>query len=434
MTYTYDEVLKASMEYLKDETKAKAFVDSYALKNEKGEYLELSPLDMEKRSGENIVHGILIDKSRDSLFDEHGLIRLKDSYMKEDETSPQERYAFVSKNFSTDAFHAQRLYEYSSKHWLSYSTPILSFGRSNRGLNISCYLSMIPDTSEGLVNTLSEVNNLSMLGGGVGIHVKIRGADEKSVGVMPHLKTYDASSLAYRQGKTRRGSYAAFLDISHPDIIQFIEMRKATGDQNMKALNLHHGVNISDEFMQIIEKCMLDDTYDDTWELKNPHNNKVVDKISAKYLWEKLLDLRMHTGEPYFIFIDHANKQLPDWLKKEQLQIHGSNLCVEGDTKITISISGKEELIKISDFATKWLFGYYVDKQVLVKSFSEDTKNIVWSVVEAAAETGKCSELMEIETESGKIVRCTPEHKILTKNRGWIEAQHLLEDDELFDF
>lgn len=272
---------------------------------------------------------IKIDPSRDSLFDELGLMRLRESYMRDDETSPQERFAYVSQAFGSDAQHAQRLYDYSSKHWLSYSTPILSFGRSKRGLPISCFLSYLDDSAEGLVDTLSEVNWLSMLGGGVGIHVDIRSVDEKSVGVMPHLKVYDASCLAYRQGRTRRGSYAAFLDISHPDIIQFMEMRKPTGDQNMRTLNLHHGVNLSDKFMNLIEQSMKDPDFDDTWELINPNNGEVVDKVSARDLWQRLLEIRMQTGEPYFIFIDTANKALPSWLKDTDLKIHGSNLCTE---------------------------------------------------------------------------------------------------------
>ena len=143
--------------------------------------------------------GILIDYDRDQLFDSLGLQRLKESYMKEEETSPQERFAFVSKTFGTDKEHAQRLYEYSSKHWLSYSTPILSYGRSKKGMPISCFLNYINDTAEGLVENLSETNWLSMLGGGVGIGFGIRSSDDKSTGVMPHLKTYDASCLAYRQ-------------------------------------------------------------------------------------------------------------------------------------------------------------------------------------------------------------------------------------------
>ena len=275
------------------------------------------------------VHGINVDYSRDSLFDELGKIRLKESYMKDDEVSPQERFAFVSSTFGSNPEHAQRLYEYSSKHWLSYSTPILSFGRSKRGLPISCFLNYIEDTAEGLVDNLSETNWLSMLGGGVGIGFGIRSTDDKSTGVMPHLKMYDASSLAYRQGRTRRGSYAAYLDISHPDIISFLEMRKPTGDQNMRCLNLHHGINIPDAFMQLIEKSMLDPNFDDSWNLVDPHSNEIRESVSAKELWQRILEMRMTTGEPYLHFIDESNRKLPQWLKDKGLKVHQSNLCSE---------------------------------------------------------------------------------------------------------
>lgn len=273
--------------------------------------------------------GVSVDYSRDNLFDVLGIKRLQESYMKEDESSPQQRFAFVSKQFATDEKHAQRLYDYSSRHWLSYSTPILSFGRSARGLPISCFLPYLHDSSAGLVDTLSEVNWLSMLGGGVGIGVGIRSADDKSVGVLPHLRTYDASSLAYRQGRTRRGSYAAYLDISHPDIHIFLEMRKPTGDPNMRAPNLHHGINIPDTFMQIIENCMKDPNANDDWELKDPHNGEVREVVSAKELWQKIIDLRMHTGEPYLHFIDTSNRMMPQFQKDLGLSIKQSNLCSE---------------------------------------------------------------------------------------------------------
>jgi ribonucleoside-diphosphate reductase alpha chain len=272
---------------------------------------------------------IEIDLSRDSLFDKLGIQRLQESYMKDDETSPQHRFAFVSKTFGSNPEHAQRLYEYASKHWLSYATPILSFGRSKRGMPISCFLNFIDDTAEGLVENLSETNWLSMLGGGVGIGFGIRAADDKSTGVMPHLRTYDASSMAYRQGRTRRGSYAAYLDISHPDVGLFLEMRKPTGDPNMRALNLHHGINITDDFMQIIERCMADDDTDDSWNLTDPKSGEIRDTVSAKELWQKILELRMMTGEPYIHFIDASNRALPDFQKALGLKIHQSNLCSE---------------------------------------------------------------------------------------------------------
>ena len=273
--------------------------------------------------------GIKIDLERDKLFDELGIKRLQESYMREDEISPQHRFAFVSKSFGSNPEHAQRLYEYSSQHWLSYSTPILSFGRSKRGMPISCFLNFIEDTAEGLVDNLSETNWLSMLGGGVGIGFGIRSADDKSTGVMPHLKIYDASSLAYRQGRTRRGSYAAYLDISHPDIVPFLEMRKPTGDQNVRCLNLHHGINITDDFMEIIEKCMLDPDVNDDWKLVDPNSGEVREVVSAKHLWQQIIEYRMHTGEPYVHFIDTSNRMLPQFLKDKGLKVHQSNLCSE---------------------------------------------------------------------------------------------------------
>jgi ribonucleoside-diphosphate reductase alpha chain len=168
-----------------------------------------------------------------------------------------------------------------------------------------------------------------MLGGGVGIGFGIRSADDKSTGVMPHLKIYDASSLAYRQGRTRRGSYAAYLNISHPDIISFLEMRKPTGDPNVRCLNLHHGINITDDFMHIIETCMLDPEAKDDWELKDPHSGEVREVVSAKELWQKILELRMMTGEPYIHYIDTSNREMPQFLKDKGLKIHQSNLCSE---------------------------------------------------------------------------------------------------------
>jgi len=278
---------------------------------------------------QDIMHGIKVDYSRDSLFDELGIKRLKESYMKEDELSPQERFAYVSKAFGSNQEHSQRLYEYSSKHWLSYSTPILSYGRSKRGLPISCFLPYLHDSAEGLVDCLAEVNWLSMLGGGVGIGLGIRSADDKSTGVMPHLRTYDASSLAYRQGRTRRGSYAAYLDISHPDVLMFLEIRKPTGDQNMRCLNLHHGINITDDFMKLVEASMLDPHADDTWELKDPASGIVRDTIPARELWQKILETRMLTGEPYIHFIDTSNRAMPQFQKDLGLSIKQSNLCSE---------------------------------------------------------------------------------------------------------
>jgi len=326
------------------------------------------------------VHGIKVDYSRDSLFDELGMIRLRESYMADGEVSPQERFAFVSKSFATDKFHAQRLYEYSSKHWLSYATPILSFGRSKRGLPISCFLNFIEDTAEGLVENLSETNWLSMLGGGVGIGFGIRSADDKSTGVMPHLKMYDASSLAYRQGRTRRGSYAAYLDISHPDILMFLEMRKPTGDQNMRCLNLHHGVNIPDAFMEIIENCMKDPSADDSWELKDPHSGEVREVVSAKELWQKLLELRITTGEPYLHFIDESNRKMPQWLKDKGLKIHQSNLCSE----IILPTNEKRTAVCCLSSLNLEYYDDWKDDKLFLKDVAEMLDNVLQYFIDTA--------------------------------------------------
>lgn len=210
----------------------------------------------------------------------------------------------------------------------------------------NCFLVNVPDSKEGLVDSLSETNWLSMLGGGVGVYYGIRGADEKSVGVIPHLKVYDYSSLAYKQGTTRRGSYAAYLDISHPDIIDFLDIRKETGDQNRRCLNLHHGVNIPDSFMQIIERCMLNGEEDDSWELKDPATGKVHEVVSAKYLWTTLLELRAGAGrgEPYIHFIDNVNNQVKDYLKKHGYVVRQSNLCLTGDTIVDVMTESGEKV------------------------------------------------------------------------------------------
>lgn len=326
---------------------------------------------------------VTIDPRRDELFDELGRIRLRESYMRPEETSPQERFASVAETFASNPEHAQRIYDYASRHWLSFSTPILSFGRSKKGLPISCFLAYMADSAEGLVDTLSEVNWLSMLGGGVGIHVGIRSADEKSVGVMPHLKVYDAACLAYRQGSTRRGSYAAFLDIDHPDIIPFIEMRKPTGDQNLKALNLHHGVNLSDAFMAKVEASMRDADADDSWELKDPATGRVTEVVSARDLWQRILEMRMHTGEPYLVFTDTANRALPSWLKAQGLAIHGSNLC----TEIFLPTSADRTAVCCLSSVNLEYFDEWKNDQNFIPDAMEFLDNVLQYFIEHAPET-----------------------------------------------
>ena len=290
----------------------------------------------------------------------------------------------------------------------------------------NCYLSYIHDSKEGLVDALYETNWLSMLGGGIGIGVDIRSADELSVGILPHLKVYDASTLAYKQG-TRRGSFATYLNIDHPDIEMFIELRKETGDPRRRTPNLHHGVNITDDFMQIIEKCMIDPNYDDTWILKDP-NGKIRGKTSAKLLWQKLLETRMEKGEPYFHFIDTANRALPKWLKDLDLKITQSNLCVSGDTIITILVENENiKDIKINEL------GNYLNKS-LIKVYSYDIKEdkLEFKPITNFAMTNEKAKVMKITLENANFIICTPEHKIYTINRGYVLAKELLENDKLF--
>jgi ribonucleoside-diphosphate reductase alpha chain len=245
---------------------------------------------------------------------------------------------------------------------------------------ISCFLNYIEDTAEGLVDNLSETNWLSMLGGGVGVGFGIRAADDKSTGVLPHLKMYDASSLAYRQGRTRRGSYAAYLDISHPDIIPFLEMRKPTGDPNQRCLNLHHGINITDDFMDLIEKSMLDPEVDDSWILKDPHSGEVREVVSAKMLWQMILELRMHTGEPYLHFIDTSNRELPQWLKDKGLKVHQSNLCSE------IILPTNEQRTAVCCLSSLNLENYdeWKDNKLFLKDVAEMLDNVLTFFIDNA--------------------------------------------------
>jgi ribonucleoside-diphosphate reductase alpha chain len=287
---------------------------------------------------ESIVHGIKVDYSRDALFSESGLSRLKEGYLNDGESSPQERFAYVSSTFASNPEHAQRLYEYSSQMWLSYATPILSYGKTKRSLPISCFASRLGDSMRSILDTSSETRMLAVVGGGVGLHVGLRPGDKKSSGIIPHLKTYDIDTLAFKQGTTRRGATAAYLDIHHPEIIDFLEMRKPTGgDPNRKCLNLHHGVNLTDDFMSRVEKLSLHSdemTKEereelDRFPLVNPHTGETVETASVKELWERILTLRMETGEPYLWFIDTVNRALPEFQKAKGLKNNGSNLCSE---------------------------------------------------------------------------------------------------------
>ena len=279
----------------------------------------------------------MIDYDRDELLTDFGKTTLKDRYLLPEETSPQDGFMRAAKAFSDNDEMAERIYNYASKLWFMYSTPILSNGGTNRGMPISCFLNYVGDSREGLTGHYTENAWLASIGGGIGGywgHVRSDGVSTSggsaSSGSIPFLHVVDSEILAFSQGKTRRGSYAAYMDMSHPEIIEFLEMRKPSGgDIHRKCLNLHHAINISDEFMQLIEKCIAEPTYDDSWNLIDPHTKKVIRTVSARELWQKLLETRVATGEPYVSFIDTINDALPETQKKLGLKVHHSNLCTE---------------------------------------------------------------------------------------------------------
>jgi ribonucleoside-diphosphate reductase alpha chain len=279
----------------------------------------------------------MINYERDELLTDFGKTTLKDRYLLPNENSPQDGFMRAAKAFSDNDEMAQRIYDYASKLWFMYSTPILSNGGANRGMPISCFLNYVGDSREGLTGHYTENAWLASIGGGIGGywgHVRSDGTStsggSQSSGSIPFLHVVDSEILAFSQGKTRRGSYAAYMDMSHPEIMEFLEMRKPSGgDIHRKCLNLHHAINISDDFMHLVEKCVAEPTYDDSWNLIDPHTKEVVRTVSARELWQKLLENRVATGEPYVSFIDTINEALPETQKKLGLKVHHSNLCTE---------------------------------------------------------------------------------------------------------
>ena len=273
---------------------------------------------------------INIDYSRDELLTDSGKTILKDRYLLPTEASPQDGFARAAKTFADDQAHAQRLYDYASKLWFMFSTPVLSNGGTTRGLPISCFLNYVDDSREGLADHYTENIWLSSMGGGIGGYwgnVRSQGMatsiGNKTTGVIPFMHVVDSQMTAFHQGATRRGSYASYMDVSHPEIVEFIEMRKPTGgDIHRKNLNLHHGINVTDAFMEAVQKG-------EAWNLVDPHTKQVIKTIDARTLWIKILETRIATGEPYISFIDTVNAALPESQKKLGLKFNHSNLCSE---------------------------------------------------------------------------------------------------------
>ena len=326
---------------------------------------------------------INIDYRKDKLLTEFSLKTLEDRYLVGDEKSPQEGFARAAQAFADDDAHAQRLYDYASNLWFMFATPVLSNGGTQRGLPISCFLNYVDDSREGITGHYTENAYLSSFGGGIGgswSDVRAQGTrtskGSESTGVMPFVKVVDSEMLAFSQGVTRRGSYAAYLHMSHPEVEEFLDMRKPTGgDTNRKCLNLHHGVVIPDKFMEIIHKATKEPGFDDSWELIDPQSGEVKKVVSARTLWVKLLQNRMETGEPYLMFEDAVNADLPQFQKNKGLRVHHSNLCSE------ITLATNDERTAVCCLSSVNL--EYYDEWKKVPAFIPDLIRMLDNVLES---------------------------------------------------
>jgi len=275
-----------------------------------------------------VVKEVVVDHSRDALLTDFGKTTMEDRYLLPGE-SFQDMFARVATAYGDDAEHAQRLYDYISKLWFMPATPVLSNGGAERGLPISCFLNGVSDSLEGIVGTWNENVKLASNGGGIGtywggvrsIGEQVKGSGKTS-GIIPFIRVMDSLTLAISQGSLRRGSAAVYLDVHHPEIEEFLEIRKPSGDFNRKSLNLHHGLNITDDFMHAVMK-------DEDFGLKSPKTGEVIRTVRARALWQKILEIRLQTGEPYLIFSDTVNKQLAAHQRKLGLKVSTSNLCSE---------------------------------------------------------------------------------------------------------
>jgi ribonucleoside-diphosphate reductase alpha chain len=311
-------------------------VDSVDVMNRRDEEAEAAAKAGTKRSangaeGSKAVfesYELITDASRDALLTEFGKDTLRDRYLLPGETY-QDLFARVASAYADDAVHAQRIYDYISKLWFMPATPVLSNGGTGRGLPISCYLNSVDDSLEGIVNTWNENVWLASKGGGIGTYWgSVRGIGEpvglngKTSGIIPFVRVMDSLTLAISQGSLRRGSAACYLDIDHPEIEEFLEIRKPSGDFNRKALNLHHGVLLTDAFMEAVRAGS-------EWNLKSPKDGSIRATLDARALFQKLVETRLATGEPYIIFADHVNKAMPKHHRELGLKVTTSNLCSE---------------------------------------------------------------------------------------------------------
>lgn len=267
-------------------------------------------------------------RSRDDLLTDFGKKTLVDRYLLPEENY-QDMFSRVSEAYADDTAHAQRLYDYMSRLWFMPATPVLSNGGADRGLPISCFLNAVDDSLDSIVDAWTENVWLASNGGGIGTYWgNVRSIGErigragKTSGIIPFIRVMDSLTLAISQGSLRRGSAAVYLDIHHPEIEEFLEIRKPSGDFNRKSLNLHHGLNITDDFMNAVKN-------DEDFGLRSPHTGEIIKEISARKLWQKILEMRLQTGEPYMIFSDTVNDALAKHQHDQGLRVQQSNLCAE---------------------------------------------------------------------------------------------------------
>lgn len=275
-----------------------------------------------------LIKTVVTDPSKDGKLTDFGKKTLDDRYLLAGETY-QDMFARVATAYADDSEHAQRIYNYISNLWFMPATPVLSNGGAKRGLPISCFLNAVPDSLEGIVSVWNENVALASNGGGIGtywggvrsIGEKVKGAGQTS-GIIPFIRVMDSLTLAISQGSLRRGSAAVYIDIFHPEIEEFLEIRKPSGDFNRKALNLHHGISITDEFMEAVRDGAQ-------FGLRSPKNNEIIRYVDARALWQKILEIRMQTGEPYLIFADTVNRSMAPHQRELGLKVKQSNLCAE---------------------------------------------------------------------------------------------------------
>ena len=290
--------------------------------------LERAAARVVERPQLHLVRKVEVDRSRDALLTDFGKTTLEDRYLLPGE-SYQDMFARVATAYCDDADHAQRIYDYISRLWFMPATPVLSNGGAERGLPISCFLNAVSDSLEGIVGTWNENVWLAANGGGIGtywggvrsIGEKVKGQGQTS-GIIPFIRVMDSLTLAISQGSLRRGSAAVYLDIHHPEIEEFLEIRKPSGDFNRKALNLHHGISITDEFMEAVRDGQ-------PFGLRSPKTHEVVKTVDARTLWQKILEIRLQTGEPYLIFSDTVNRAMPQHQRELGMKVRQSNLCSE---------------------------------------------------------------------------------------------------------